>query len=86
MYQEFALLSPGYIASPFCRLGLGVVDRGRALVSVALNGPFTLMGHHMLILSRHCRALFADCSLQKKRSGARSDPRQLVGEMDLKRS
>src|SRR5881392_2472115 len=30
--RDIALLSAGYIASPFGRLGLGVVDRGRPLV------------------------------------------------------
>ena len=33
MHEEFALLSAGYITSPFGRLGLGIVDRGRALAA-----------------------------------------------------
>jgi hypothetical protein len=59
VYQEFALLSARYITSPFGRLGLGIVDRGRTLAALAFHGPFALVGHYVLIFSRHRFTLIA---------------------------
>ena len=69
MYQEFALLSARYIASLFRRRRLGPVDRGRTLASLALYGPFSLVGDYVLVLTGHCLALDTLVALGTKRGG-----------------
>ena len=53
VYQEFALLSARYLTSPFGRLGLGLMDRGCALAALALDRPFALVGHDVLVPTGH---------------------------------
>jgi hypothetical protein len=60
VYQKFALFSAGYFSRPLGRLGLRIVHRGRALVALALDGPFSLVRHHVLIFARHRFGLLAE--------------------------
>jgi hypothetical protein len=65
VYQEFALLSASYVARPLRRSRLGIVDRGRALVALAFDGPFAFVRHHMLIFTGHRIVLVVQSSEAK---------------------
>jgi hypothetical protein len=80
VYQQFALLSARNLTRPFRRRGLCVVDRAGALITLAFDGPFALVRHDVLILSRH---RFASITSQSRNEAFRNPILQGVAAPSL---